>query len=135
MCGDTDFEVYDAHLRIFQKSTDPRGSFDRLGPRVRWFHVPNVDTEDVHASGIFSTCFQRLFLFMIDSNLPLADDHSGGDLQVKFGTLFNDERCANIFEALVGTLRAAKKRKVVAFDSEMLFQGIHDNVDVILKSP
>ena len=42
MCGDTDFEVYDAHLRIFQKSTDPRGSFDRLGPRVRWFHVPNV---------------------------------------------------------------------------------------------
>jgi hypothetical protein len=31
---------------------------------------------------------------------------------VKFGVLFADERCANIFEALVGTLRAAKKRKV-----------------------
>lgn len=26
--------------------------------------------------------------------------------------LFADDRCANIFEALVGTLRAAKKRKV-----------------------
>ena len=32
--------------------------------------------------------------------------------QVKFGVLFADDRCANIFEALVGTLRAAKKRKV-----------------------
>lgn len=53
-------------------------------------------------------------------------------MQVKFGTLFNDERCANIFEALVGTLRAAKKRKIVKFDSEMLFQGVHDNVDVVL---
>jgi hypothetical protein len=55
--------------------------------------------------------------------------------QVKFGTLFNDERCANLFEALVGTLRAAKKRKIVKFDAEMLFQGIHDNVDIVLVKP
>jgi hypothetical protein len=27
--------------------------------------------------------------------------------------LFADDRCANLFEALVGTLRAAKKRKVL----------------------
>lgn len=56
-------------------------------------------------------------------------------MQVKFGTLFNDDRCANIFEALVGTLRAAKKRKIVTFDSEMLFQGVHDNVDIVLAKP
>lgn len=36
-----------------------------------------------------------------------------------FGVLFNDDRCANIFEALVGTLRAAKKRKIVAFPGEL----------------
>jgi len=54
---------------------------------------------------------------------------------VKFGTLFHDDRCANIFEALVGTLRAAKKRKLVTFDAEMLFQGVHDNVDIVLVKP
>lgn len=49
-----------------------------------------------------------------------------------FGVLFNDDRCANIFEALVGTLRAAKKRKIVSYDGELLLQGVHDNVEIIL---
>lgn len=49
--------------------------------------------------------------------------------------MFHDDRCANIFEALVGTLRAAKKRKLVTFDAEMLFQGVHDNVDIVLVKP
>ena len=53
-------------------------------------------------------------------------------------------------EALVGTLRAAKKRKVVSYESEMLMmvscskldiynaesgQGVHDNVVVKLLQP
>jgi hypothetical protein len=53
--------------------------------------------------------------------------------KVTFGVLFNDDRCANIFEALVGTLRAAKKRKIVAYDGELLLQGVHDNVEITLK--
>ncbi len=36
------------------------------------------------------------------------------------------------FEALAGTMRAAKRRKLVDFDGELLLQGVHDNVDVIL---
>lgn len=55
-------------------------------------------------------------------------------LKVTFGVLFNDDRCANIFEALVGTLRAAKKRKVLTYDGELLLQGVHDNVEIILKA-
>ena len=51
---------------------------------------------------------------------------------MKFGVLFSDDRCANIFEALVGTLRAAKRKKIVTFEGELLLQGVHDNVDVIL---
>lgn len=47
--------------------------------------------------------------------------------------LFNDDRCANIFEALVGTLRAAKKRKFLTYEGELLLQGVHDNVEIILK--
>jgi hypothetical protein len=45
--------------------------------------------------------------------------------QCKFGVLVKDERCGDLFEALVGTLRAAKKRNVVAFEGEMLLQGAH----------
>ncbi|KDP29995.1 hypothetical protein JCGZ_18762 [Jatropha curcas] len=56
-----------------------------------------------------------------------------GSYKVTFGVLFNDDRCANIFEALVGTLRAAKKRKIVTYDGELLLQGVHDNVEITLK--
>ncbi|XP_020257204.1 costars family protein [Asparagus officinalis] len=58
-----------------------------------------------------------------------------GSYKVKFGVLFNDDRCANIFEALVGTLRAAKKRKIVHYDGELLLQGVHDNVEITLMPP
>ncbi|CAI9616636.1 unnamed protein product [Staurois parvus] len=36
-----------------------------------------------------------------------------GKLKVKFGVLFNDDQCANLFEAMVGTLKAAKCKKIV----------------------
>ncbi|GAO49663.1 hypothetical protein G7K_3810-t1 [Saitoella complicata NRRL Y-17804] len=54
---------------------------------------------------------------------------------VKFGTLVRDERASNIFEALNGTLRAAKRRKVIDFQGEMLLQGAHDDVDIVLLEP
>ncbi|KAB5548339.1 hypothetical protein DKX38_011745 [Salix brachista] len=57
-----------------------------------------------------------------------------GSYKVTFGVLFNDDRCANIFEALVGTLRAAKRRKFLTYDGELLLQGVHDNVEIILKA-
>nr|XP_033791277.1 costars family protein ABRACL isoform X2 [Geotrypetes seraphini] len=63
------------------------------------------------------------------NRLGTRDD---GKLSVKFGVLFADDKCANLFEALVGTLKAAKRRKVVDYQGELLLQGIHDNVDVIL---
>ncbi|GAV69544.1 hypothetical protein CFOL_v3_13045 [Cephalotus follicularis] len=56
-----------------------------------------------------------------------------GSYKVTFGVLFNDDKCANIFEALVGTLRAAKRRKLLTYDGELLLQGVHDNVEIILK--
>ncbi|PIN18652.1 hypothetical protein CDL12_08673 [Handroanthus impetiginosus] len=63
----------------------------------------------------------------------LGKPQADGSYKVTFGELFNDDRCANIFEALVGTLRAAKRRKVVTYDGELLLQGVHDNVEIILK--
>lgn len=36
-------------------------------------------------------------------------------------------------EALMGTLRAAKKRGVVHYEGQLLLQGVHDDVDVVLN--
>jgi hypothetical protein len=36
---------------------------------------------------------------------------------------------------LVGTLKAAKKKGIVDFAGQMLLQGAHDNVEIILKKP
>ncbi|KAG8444408.1 hypothetical protein GDO86_009554 [Hymenochirus boettgeri] len=57
---------------------------------------------------------------------------SDGKLSVTFGVLFSDDKCANLFEALVGTLKAAKKRKIVTYQGELLLQGVHDHVEIIL---
>ncbi|CAH3127133.1 costars family protein ABRACL-like [Pocillopora verrucosa] len=62
----------------------------------------------------------------------LGKPNSDGKITVKFGVLFSDDRCANIFEALVGTLKAAKKKKIVTYAGELLLQGVHDDVDIIL---
>ncbi|NXF04494.1 ABRAL protein, partial [Smithornis capensis] len=58
--------------------------------------------------------------------------YADGQVSVKFGVLFADEKCANLFEALVGTLKAAKRRKIVTYQGELLLQGVHDNVDIVL---
>jgi len=62
----------------------------------------------------------------------LGSPNADGQVSVKFGVLFNDDRCANIFEALVGTLKAAKRKKIVSYSGELLLQGVHDNVDIVL---
>ena len=62
-------------------------------------------------------------------------DETTGHVVVPFGTLFADDRCANIFEALVGTLRAAKRKKIVTYEGELLLQGVHDKVLITLLQP
>lgn len=62
----------------------------------------------------------------------LGGRNADGQYVVKFGVLFADDRCANLFEALVGTLRAAKRKKIVKYDKELLLQGVDDNVDIVL---
>jgi len=64
----------------------------------------------------------------------LGKPDSNGKIATTFGVLFSDDDCANIFEALVGTLRAAKRKKIVTYDGELLLQGVHDNVVITLLS-
>ncbi|XP_053566636.1 costars family protein ABRACL [Bombina bombina] len=69
---------------------------------------------------------------LVEEIRRLGSKDADGKLSVKFGVLFSDDKCANLFEALVGTLKAAKKRKIVTYQGELLLQGVHDNVDIIL---
>ena len=64
----------------------------------------------------------------------VAESDTETRVSVKFKTLFDDESVQDVFEALVGTLRAAKKRKVVAYEGEMLLRGMSDDVDILLLS-
>lgn len=47
-----------------------------------------------------------------------------------FGELFDDEDVQQRYEALVGTLRCAKRRGVVKFKGQMLLKGMHDHVEI-----
>ena len=53
-----------------------------------------------------------------------------GKHEITFGQLF--EETANIFEALSGTCKTAKKYKVVGYDAEQLWQGQNDATVVTL---
>ena len=69
---------------------------------------------------------------LIEEIKRLGSPNEEGKISVRFGVLFSDEKCANLFEALVGTLRAAKRKKVIQYEGEMLLQGAHDNVPIVL---
>jgi hypothetical protein len=53
-----------------------------------------------------------------------------GEPYVLFGELFDDDDVANYYEALVGTLKAAKKRGLITFQGQMLLKGPHDKVKI-----
>jgi len=56
-----------------------------------------------------------------------------GEPTVKFGELFDDEEVEQYYEALVGTLKSAKKRGYITFKGQMLLKGMHDNVLISIQ--
>ena len=53
-----------------------------------------------------------------------------GEPNTTFGELFDDENVSNYYEALVGTLKAAKKRKMITFQGQLLLKGVSDKVKI-----
>lgn len=51
-----------------------------------------------------------------------------GEPSVTFGELFDDDIVQNTYEALVGTLRSAKRQGYITFRGQMLLKGMHDKV-------
>lgn len=62
----------------------------------------------------------------------LGSQREDGKWVVKFGVLFDDEQGQNFYEAIVGTLKAARKKGVIDFKGGILLKGAHDNVDIVL---
>jgi outer membrane biosynthesis protein TonB len=59
---------------------------------------------------------------------------SGGQDSIRFGDLMEDEKVEQTFEAVMGTLKAARKRGLITFDGELLLKGTHDDVIIKLAS-
>jgi len=56
----------------------------------------------------------------------------GDGKSVTFGALFDDEQVQDFYEALIGTLKGAKKKKLIDFPGQFLLKGQHDKVEIIL---
>lgn len=53
----------------------------------------------------------------------------------KFKDIFYDREAEGSLESLSGTLISAKKRGIVKFDSPLLLQGAHDEVEITFVGP
>lgn len=51
-----------------------------------------------------------------------------GEPKVTFGVLFDDDDVQQYYEALVGTLKSAKKRKLISYKGILLLKGVSDDV-------
>lgn len=58
--------------------------------------------------------------------------NASGQPVVKYGDFVKDPVVTNTFEAPFGILRSARKRKIVAFDGELLLSPVHDQVCITL---
>jgi hypothetical protein len=57
-----------------------------------------------------------------------------GEEYCAFGDLFDDELVEQYYEALVGTLKAAKRKGLIKFKGQMLFKGMHDGVRIDISN-
>jgi len=62
-----------------------------------------------------------------------GDTRQDGQVVITFGKLF--WVYADISDTLVGILMRARRRGELSFDGEMLFQGMHDHVEIVIPSP
>ena len=53
-----------------------------------------------------------------------------GQVSVKFGPLFYTYQ--DISDTLVGIMMRAKKRKLISYPGDMLFQGVHNDVEIFV---
>mmetsp|Transcript_4210 Transcript_4210/g.6356 ORF Transcript_4210/g.6356 Transcript_4210/m.6356 type:complete len:101 (-) Transcript_4210:43-345(-) len=63
----------------------------------------------------------------------IGDAQDDGTVTCTFGKLFHDEEAEQVFESLVGSLKAAKKRGICDFKGQILLMPVHKDVVITLK--
>jgi hypothetical protein len=58
-----------------------------------------------------------------------------GTYKSTFGDIFNDEQSEQVFESLVGSLKAARKAGVIKFQGQMLLMPTHKDIEIHLVTP
>jgi len=62
----------------------------------------------------------------------IGKEQPDGTVVTTFGDMFNDPTAEQIFESLVGSLKAAKKKGIIKFDAQMLLMPTHKDVKITL---
>jgi len=62
----------------------------------------------------------------------IGTTNADGAISIKFKVLFEDDTIAQTLESLAGTLKAAKKQKVLTYKGQLLLQGMSDDEDITL---
>merc|ERR1712063_24088 len=65
----------------------------------------------------------------------VGQKQSDGSYVCTFGDIFYDEEGEQIFESLVGSLKAARRQGVLKFDGQMLLMPVHKDVKLTLVQP
>jgi hypothetical protein len=113
-------------VQILQVKTSKRNPFCQSGN--------NAFFEEKHHRLKFTmgNSVDQEIAYLITAIQRLGSKQADEKWKVKYGALVKDDEIANTLEGLFGTLKAARKRKIVQFDGELLLSPTHDNVDVIL---
>jgi hypothetical protein len=72
-------------------------------------------------------------LLLQQTIVKLGALNADGKHVVLFGKLFDETQ--DIFEALAGTLKAAKKAGLITYASPILLKGPHDKIEIVLLQP
>ncbi len=62
----------------------------------------------------------------------LGAKNDKGQYCVTYGVLFDDTKTQQFYEAIVGTLKAARTKGWIAWQGQMLLKGAHDKVVITL---
>lgn len=104
---------------LFHSSTTGTlmSSVSKTPPTTRRTH-----TNESHLNRIERECQQLL--------IDIRRIEPEMDPVCSFGDLFSDEDVQQYYEALVGTLKAAKRKGMINFEAEILFKGMHDHIQI-----
>jgi len=56
-------------------------------------------------------------------------------MEATFGEIFSDSQVEQVFESLVGSLKAAKRRGILDFPGQLLLMPTHKDTMITLKEP